>query len=63
MIDPSQTPSGKLARAPFSLHMRDAKTVDGVAVPVDLKKVDLEELRSLKPETVLKKLERYSKLL
>lgn len=63
VIDPSQTPSGKLARAPFSLHMRDAKTVDGVAVPVDLKKADLEELRSLKPETVLKKLERYSKLL
>jgi len=29
-IDPSQTPSGKLARCPLSLHMGDAKTVDEI---------------------------------
>ncbi len=34
VIDPSQTPGGKLARCPFSLHMKDAKTVDGVALPL-----------------------------
>ncbi len=34
-IDPSQTPSGKLARVPFSLHIDDArKAVDGVAIPL-----------------------------
>lgn len=34
VIDSSQTPPGKLARAPFSLHMADAKTVDGIAIPI-----------------------------
>ncbi len=34
VIDPSQTPSGKLARCPFSLHMKDAKTIDGLALPL-----------------------------
>jgi len=56
-IDPSQTPSGKLARCPFSLHMKDAKTVDGVAVPVHPEALKsrsgLEELTSLTPRKVL----------
>lgn len=34
MIDPSQTPSGKLARAPFSLHLKSNKEVDGIAIPL-----------------------------
>jgi len=34
-IDPSQTPSGKLARSPFSLHIKDERTVDGVAIPLE----------------------------
>ncbi|MFH0835870.1 MAG: hypothetical protein V1834_01780 [Candidatus Micrarchaeota archaeon] len=33
-IDPSQTPSGKLCRAPFSLHMKDANTIDGIDIPL-----------------------------
>ncbi|HEV8289488.1 MAG TPA: hypothetical protein VGQ00_00860 [Candidatus Norongarragalinales archaeon] len=38
VVDPSQTPSGKLCRVPLgSLHMRDALTVDGVSLPVQLK--------------------------
>ena len=37
VIDPSQTPSGKLDRMPFSLHMKDGRTVDGVSVPLDEK--------------------------
>jgi hypothetical protein len=35
IVDPSQTPSGKLCRVPLgSLHMADAYTVDGVSVPL-----------------------------
>jgi len=67
-IDPSQTPSGKLARVPLgSLHMKDADTVDGVSVPVDrkmLKKKDLiEKLRGYTPRKVIKELDSLSKLL
>jgi hypothetical protein len=37
-IDSSQTPSGKLCRVPLgSLHMKDAKTIDGVSVPITTK--------------------------
>ncbi len=67
-IDPSQTPSGKLARVPLgSLHMKDADTVDGVSLPIDrkmLKKKDLiEKLRGYTPEKVIKELDSLAKLL
>ncbi len=66
-IDPSGTPSGKLARCPFSLHMKSAKEIDGIAVPLsedDLSKKNLvAELRKLTPEAVIKNLEGYEKLL
>jgi len=67
-IDPSQTPSGKLARVPLSsLHMRDADTVDGVSVPIDkkmLKKSDLvDRLRDYTPQKVIKELDSLAKLL
>jgi len=67
-IDPSQTPSGKLARVPLSsLHMRDADTVDGVSLPVDkkmLKKSDLvDRLREYTPKKVVKELDSLAKLL
>jgi hypothetical protein len=59
-LDPSQTPSGKLARAPFSLHMSDAKNVDGVALPLSEDMLNerrlVEELRSYSPEKVLEEL-------
>lgn len=39
-IDPSQTPSGKLARSPLgSLHMSDYETVDGISIPVEAPKL------------------------
>lgn len=64
-IDPSQTPSGKLCRAPFSLHMKDLKTVDGVAIPLETKmlerKVLVEELREYTPEKVIKELDSLAK--
>ena len=67
-LDPSQTPSGKLARVPLgSLHMRDADTVDGVSVPIArkmLKKPDLvDRLRGYTPKKVIKELDSLAKLL
>jgi hypothetical protein len=67
IIDPSQTPSGKLCRAPFSLHMKDWKTVDGVALPVapkDLKKKGLtSKLQEYDADRVVKELNTLAKLL
>ena len=64
-IDPSQTPSGKLARAPFSLHFKDAKTVDGIALPLTLKQLCtkgiVKELQQMTPEKVLKELSKWAK--
>lgn len=59
-IDPSQTPSGKLCRVPLgSLHMRDAKTVDGVSIPLTLDMLEkniIKELESYTPRRVLDEL-------
>ncbi|HIH21616.1 MAG: hypothetical protein J4478_00165 [Candidatus Diapherotrites archaeon] len=60
-IDTSQTPSGKLARAPFSLHLKDAVTVDGIALPLTLKELCtkgiVKKLKAFTPEKVVKELE------
>ena len=68
IVDPSQTPSGKLARVPLgSLHMKDAKTVNGVSVPLEAKRLSeksLEkELLALTPHAVLENLAEYARLL
>ena len=67
VLDPSQTPPGKLARAPFSLHMSDPKTVDGVAIPIEekmLKDKNLpKKLKGYGPEKVLEELDSLTKLL
>ena len=64
-IDPSQTPSGKLARAPFSLHFKDAKTIDGIALPLTIKQLCtkgiVKELQKATPEKVLKELNEWAK--
>ncbi len=66
-IDPSQTPSGKLARAPFSLHMKSPNEVNGIAIPLsinDLKDKNLiNKLKSYTPEKVIKDLNNLSKKL
>jgi len=66
-LDPSGTPSGKLARVPFSLHMKKAREIDGVAVPLSEKELEdkklIKRLKKLTPEEVLKSLNKYSKLL
>lgn len=64
VLDPSQTPPGKLARAPFSLHMSDPKTVDGVAIPITEDMLGkTKELKSYTPEKVLEELDSLAKLL
>ena len=59
-LDPSQTPSGKLCRAPFSLHVKN-NGIDGVDVPLTAKDLErpslVRELQSLTPEKVYKKLD------
>ncbi|MEN4018461.1 MAG: hypothetical protein PQ975_09575 [Methanobacterium sp.] len=65
-IDPSQTPSGKLSRVPLgSLHMKDAKTVDGVSVPLKEKMLYDEDLAkkllNCKVEDIIKNLDHFSK--
>lgn len=66
-IDPSQTPSGKLARSPFSLHMKDDKTVDGVAIPLDVEMLSdkklVAELKAYTPNRVVEELGALAKRL
>ncbi|MEM2954916.1 MAG: hypothetical protein QW625_03145 [Candidatus Nanoarchaeia archaeon] len=67
-IDPSQTPSGKLARVPLgSLHMADAKTINGVSIPIDLKDLEnpklTEKLTKFGPNELINDIEKLGKLL
>jgi len=66
-IDPSQSPSGKLARAPFSLHMKNAKTVDGIAIPLDVDMLKdknlIKKLKSYTPEKILSELKQLARRL
>lgn len=67
ILDSSNTPSGKLARSPFSLHIKDWKNWDGVCVPVSADELSdknlVKKLQKLSPDSVLKNLEKYKKLL
>ena len=65
-IDPSQTPSGKLSRVPLgSLHMKDAKTIDGVSIPLKEKMLYEENLAekvvNYRPKDVIENLELFKK--
>ena len=65
-IDPSQTPPGKLCRAPFSLHMKDARTVDGVEIPLSaemLENIKAAELEAYAPDKVIDNLDALAKIL
>jgi len=67
-IDPSQTPSGKLARAPLgSLHMSDYETVDGVSIPIEtdrLKDQGLTELlKKYTPKHLVLEMPQFSQIL
>jgi len=67
-IDPSQTPSGKLSRVPLgSLHMKDAKTIDGVSVPLTQKMLYddnlVRNLKDYRPKDIIENLDQFEKLL
>jgi hypothetical protein len=67
-IDPSQTPSGKLCRVPLgSLHMFDARTVDGVSIPLTEDMLEEDELiiklEKFRPNDVIKNLDLLTKRL
>ncbi len=68
IIDPSQTPSGKLCRVPLgSLHMKDALTVDGVSIPLENKMLEeknlVDHLKTYTPMKVVEELDELSKRL
>lgn len=60
IIDPSQTPSGKLCRVPLgSLHIDDEARIDGVSVPLTPDMLDkdiISELEAYTPRKVLDEL-------
>ena len=65
VVDPSQTPGGKLARAPFSLHLKDPKTVNGVAIPLTTEMLAdddlIRNLGSYTPDKVIDELHELGK--
>jgi hypothetical protein len=67
ILDPSQTPSGKLCRAPFSLHMASDKEINGIAFPLDLDMLDdnglIDDLKALTPKKVINDLDKYAGML
>ncbi len=64
-IDPSQTPSGKLARCPFALHMKNPKEINGISVPLNEKMLRdknlTKKLKTLTPDKVVKNLNNWAK--
>ena len=67
ILDTSNTPPGKLARAPFSLHIKDSKTIDGICVPVSEEELTdpklISKLQKLTPELIWKNIDHYTSLL
>jgi len=67
ILDTSNTPPGKLGRVPFSLHIKDAKTIDGICIPLETKELEekslISKLRWLTPEKVWQNIKKYSSLL
>ena len=67
ILDTSNTPPGKLARCPFSLHIKDAKTIDGICVPVTEDELTdpklISKIQKLTPETIWENINKYAKLL
>lgn len=64
-IDSSQTPSGKLARVPFSLHCKAKGVYDGIAIPLKNDMLGdrnlITKLKSYTPEKVLSELDKLSR--
>lgn len=67
ILDTSNTPAGKLARCPFSLHIKDSKTIDGIMIPISQKDLAdtkiISKLEKLTPEVIWKNIDTYAPLL
>lgn len=68
IIDPSQTPSGKLCRVPLgSLHMKSPKEIDGVSLPLEKEMLEekglVSELKAFTPKKLLEELDELAKRL
>ena len=67
ILDTSNTPPGKLARCPFSLHIKGSKTIDGICVPVSKEELAdvklIQKLQKLTPEAIWKNIDKYVSLL
>ncbi len=67
ILDTSNTPPGKLARCPFSLHIKDFRTIDGITIPITEKELAdpklISRLQKLTPEKIRKNIERYTERL
>ncbi len=67
-IDPSQTPSGKLARSPLgSLHMSDYQSVDGVSMPIEINQLLnpglTKSLKNYTPKQLILEMSQFSQIL
>jgi len=67
-VDPSQTPSGKLARSPLgSFHMSDYETVDGVSIPIEISRLNdpnlTDSLREYTPKQLIREISQFSEIL
>lgn len=67
-IDPSQTPSGKLARSPLgSLHMSDYQSVDGVSMPIEISQLLnpglTKSLKNYTPKQLTLEMSQFSQIL
>jgi len=67
-VDPSQTPSGKLARSPLgSFHMSDHETVDGVSIPIEISRLNdpnlTDSLREYTPKQLIREMSQFSEIL
>jgi hypothetical protein len=64
ILDSSNTPPGKLARCPFSLHIKEYNKYDGVSVPLTEKQLEnknlIKKLKKLTPDFVLENIRKYS---
>jgi hypothetical protein len=67
ILDSSNTPPGKLARCPFSLHIKEYNKYDGVTIPLIEKQLTdknlISKLKKLTPDYVLKNIKKYTRLL
>jgi len=67
-VDPSQTPSGKLARSPLgSFHMSDCETADGVSIPIEISRLNdpnlTDSLREYTPKQLIREMSQFSEIL